>query len=1084
MKKAAYYIFAFIVFELILVFLYWGTISIKKKEYFKVKIKIQQNLNKLTFDVYNRAALNFITSVESNSNALNVLSNLRRGSQRNSNIVSFLKPFINEAHNNGISVINFYSSGFEYKIDCNLKKVEMSKKQELNALHNMMSTSFKKFALDVEPQSVMYKSVFPIKLKDNSYSYCELGFTPLSVEKRLSIAGKEKFMHLIYGNELDNYVEDKTEVFAGFNYLSDRKANDFLHGKNLLQIKNIVQKDNYNKAIKGNTGSFSLSANGNDFIISFFRLKSITGKTIGYLFHFSEDNFIGKMRFEFQLLLGFSSLMLLIIFIYSYSEFTSKLKAQKTNAILSSIKESPENVAILSLDKNYKILAFSKSYKRLFKEYYGSIIEEGKNKFDYHKDPLEIKELRSHFDRAFKGDEFVIVERHENSENEVKYLENRYNAIRDNENKITGVTIFITDVTKSKLAEKKLQKVNRNLENQISEKEKIEKILKSNNRFLNIIMDTIPSPFYFQNNNGIIQGCNTSFAEDILGYRKNEVIGKKIEQLFSEDDKALSLPFKERSSALIERGGTDSYEASIKLSGGKIREMLFYKAAFTNEIEQIAGIVCVMLDITERKQTIAMLSTAKQAAEEANRAKSYFLASMSHELRTPLNGILGYTQLLKKDDTLNDFQKNAVNTIHVSGEHLLSLINDVLDLSKIEAKKLELTSLKFNLKELFGNIVDVFKMRTEKKGIRFIYNAKENIPTAVIGDEIRVRQIIYNLLGNALKFTKSGSISLIVKYDRESSEFVKVKISIIDTGSGIPKSKLREIFEPFKQIESPDKKIDGTGLGLAITLNLIEMMNGKIKVNSEVGKGTEFSVELTLENAAEDAYEIEGSEIKVIGYQGIKKKILIVDDTEQVREFLSRMLAPLGFSLAEAQNGLEALVKINDFNPDIILMDLVMPVMNGLETIKSIRLDQYNKNLPIIALSASVFEDDQSQSMSAGSNMFMPKPIDVDKLLENIGKLLKIEWKYERVKTVNNLTEQYSEIIDKTNDIAEEIPDVEILNKIKNSAQLGDISGISSILKDLEKEERFKNFIFKIGKFNNKFDTESIINEINRAING
>lgn len=1084
MKKIWHYILAFVVFEVILIFLYWGTTSIKEKEYFKIKLSTQNEFNKLNFSEFNRTALNFLNIVESNSTALNLPVNLKSGSHSVSNLVSIFASSIREAHENGITTINFYTQNFKYKIDTRRGNVEKTTKAQVKVLKNMIATSFKKFALYIGEHSIIYRAVYPIKLRNDSYAFLELGFTPQSYEKKLSINPKNDFLHLVFGDKLNNCSGYRAEIFNGLYYFPGEGTNKFFKSNDLLQIIKKFRKNHLIKEIKGSSNSIDLSANGNDFILSYFPLRSITGEKIGYLFNFSEDNFIGQMRFEFQLLLGFSSLMLLIIFVYSYSEYSSKLKAQKANAILSSIKESPENVAILSLDKNYKILAFSKSYKRLFKEYYGSIVEEGKNKLDYHKDALEIKQLRSYFDRAFKGEEFLIVERLENSKGEVKYFENRYNAISDKDNKIIGLTVFIADVTENKLAEKKLQKLNRSLENQIAEKERFEKILKNNNRFLNIIMDTIPSPFYFQNNTGIIRGCNTSFAENILGYAKNEVIGKTINQILGEEDKTLSVPFSERNSLLIERGGAESYEASVKLSNGKLREMLFYKAAFTDETEQITGIVCVMIDITERKQSVAMLSTAKQAAEEANRAKSYFLASMSHELRTPLNGILGYTQLLKKDETLSEFQKNAVNTIHISGEHLLALINDVLDISKIEAKKLELSNSNFNLNSLLKNIVDVFKMRSEKKGVRFVYEEKNTAPRAILGDEVRVRQIIYNLIGNALKFTDSGTITFVVQFVPESSEFIKFKIKIIDTGRGIPNEKLREIFQPFKQIEMSGKKITGTGLGLAITLNLIEMMRGKINVKSEVGKGTTFYVDLILAKAVEKIYEIEGSEIKIIGYQGIKKKILIVDDTEQVREFLSRTLAPLGFSLAEAQNGLEALVKVNDFSPDIILMDLVMPVMNGLETIKSVRSDPYNKNLPIIALSASVFEDDQAQSMSAGSDVFMPKPIDVDQLLKNIGTLLKIEWKYERVKIIRNLTEQYSEVVDNSSAPAGEIPDKEILNKVRQCAQLGDISGISSILKTLEKEERFEKFVIKIGNFNSKFDTESILNEIIRITNG
>lgn len=1083
MKKAGLYIVAFLVFELILVFLYWGTTAIKKKEYLDIKYNTQKEINELRFDSYNTTAQNFLQNVKSNSTLLNQLSSLNNGLKTVQNSIHILKPIINEAQRNGIPVIKFYSSDFKYKYNPQLKKIEHTSQKHIENLKNMTVTSFKKFAIEIEPHLIMYTAVFPIQLLNNKYLFCEMSFPPQNYEQKLNFNTRENSLHLISGSELNNYEVKCTQIFDDLYFPPEKIKNTFIKSGSLIELKKEALNDETLKKEIGKVNAVFIGTGEKDFILTFFPLKSINGVKIGYLVNFLQDSFIGKMLLRYQLLLSIASLMLLIIFIYSYVEEVSKIKAQETNAILSSIKESPENVAILSLDKNYRILAFSKSYKRLFKEYYGGIIEEGKSKLDYHKDPLEIKELRSYYDRAFKGEEFVIVERHENAQGDVKYFENRYNAISDSSGKIIGLTVFITDVTENKLAEKKLQKMNTKLENEIAEKEQYEKILSSNNKFLTIVMDTIPSPFYFQNSSNIIQGCNTAFAEDILGQSKINVIGKTIEELLNDEDKELAISFNKKNSELITRGGTENYEASVKLPNGKLREMLFYKAAFTDETEKISGIVCVVIDITERKQAVKMLSSAKKAAEEANRAKSFFLASMSHEFRTPLNGILGYTQLLKKDDALTKFQRNAINSIHISGEHLLSLINDILDLSKIEAKKLELTNSKFNLKALLKNIVDVFKMRSEKKGIDFFYEEKNSTPNAVIGDEVRVRQIIYNLLGNALKFTDSGSITLAVNFIKESSKFIKFKIKVVDTGRGIPEDKLREIFEPFKQVDVSGEKITGTGLGLAITLNLIEMMRGKIQVDSKVGKGTTFSVELILEKGTEDTYEIEGSEVKIVGYQGIKKKILVVDDTEQVREFLSNLLAPLGFAMEEAQNGLEALVKLKDFNPDLVIMDLVMPVMNGLETIKNIRSDPYDKNIPIIALSASVFADDKSQSLSAGSNIFMPKPINVEELLNNISKLLGIEWKYDRVKIVQSLSDKFSDIAESKVANDDEIPDGEILKSIKNCAILGDISGINSILKELESSGKYKGFILKIGNYTNKFDTESIIKEINSINN-
>ncbi len=477
----------------------------------------------------------------------------------------------------------------------------------------------------------------------------------------------------------------------------------------------------------------------------------------------------------------------------------------------------------------------------------------------------------------------------------------------------------------------------------------------------------------------------------------------------------------------------------------------------------IAGVI----DITFRKKAEQALLEAKVAAEDNSRAKSDFLANMSHELRTPLNAILGYAQILGRDDELNNSQQKAVKTIKNSGEHLLDLINDILDLSKIEARKFEIHYETFDLSNLIGNVVDIIRVKANQKGLEFGYNKNDEMPKSVTGDPRIIKQILFNIIGNAIKFTEDGSVILDVY--REENLY---KFRISDTGIGIPEDKINEIFEPFKQTGQREKKSEGTGLGLAITKRFAEMLGGNITVTSTEGKGSIFTVTLKLDEEMEIIDNPVNPNQKVEGYHGDAKTILAADDNRNNLAILIDCLEPLGFNVVTAANGLEAYDNALEHKPDLILMDMVMPVMDGFESTRRIKDNPASKQIPVIALSASVMDTEQETTIASGCDAFLPKPVIIDELLNVIASRLSLQWKYKKqpIEVTNE-----NEMIGNKNVVR---PPKDIIDKITRAADIGDFAIISEVIEYLNNDE-YQFFKDKINSFIETYDEDGILDFIN-----
>jgi CheY-like chemotaxis protein len=394
--------------------------------------------------------------------------------------------------------------------------------------------------------------------------------------------------------------------------------------------------------------------------------------------------------------------------------------------------------------------------------------------------------------------------------------------------------------------------------------------------------------------------------------------------------------------------------------------------------------------VTERT---GELTVAKEQADAANQAKSVFLASMSHELRTPLNAVLGYSQILKRAKGLSEREAVGLSTIQESGEHLLMLINEVLDLSTIEAGKLELHPSAMNLASFLRVIADAIRVKAEEKGLLFAFEAPPDLPGAVVADEHRLRQILLNLLGNAVKFTDRGQVGLYVQTLSRNDARAHLRFEVVDTGIGIAKDQVEAIFQPFKQVGDVQRRAGGTGLGLSISRQLARLMGSDIRVESRLGGGSRLWFELVLP-VADVELAVASAERIVTGHQGARKRVLVVDDVAGNRGVAVDLLASLGFETFEAENGREALEKAQAVDPDLILMDVVMPVMDGLQATRQLR--QRFEAVPIIAVSASASRTDQENILAAGANAFVPKPLDCSRLLQQIGTLLHLTWVHEQ----------------------------------------------------------------------------------------
>jgi PAS domain S-box-containing protein len=435
---------------------------------------------------------------------------------------------------------------------------------------------------------------------------------------------------------------------------------------------------------------------------------------------------------------------------------------------------------------------------------------------------------------------------------------------------------------------------------------------------------------------------------------------------------------------------------------------------------------------TELRDMNVLLNEAKESAEAASRAKNEFLARMSHELRTPLNSILGYLQIFSRDLNLTPGQQQGLDVVRRSGEHLLAMITEILDLAKIEAGQMELRPCDFNLRKLVEELSDATRVRAGEKDLEFSAQIDAELPFSVHGDEQRLRQLLLNLLVNAAKFTDSGRVTFRAL---NQSAPGKIRFEVEDTGVGIATEQLEEIFMPFHQVGNSSRLSEGTGLGLTISRELAHMIGGELTVRSTPGSGSLFSVDISLpvvSSASETRETL--NEQRIVGYQGARRRILVVDDIAENRQVIIDMLAPLGFALAEAETGAVALELAAIFRPDLVLLDLRMPDMDGYEAARRIRGLPELEKIIIIALSASVFDQTRAESMDAGCDDFLAKPVWLDDLLEMLRAHLGFDWVYRNA-------ERKASMIPESSVDSEPLPRDQV-RALLHLSRCGDVNGV------------------------------------------
>lgn len=468
------------------------------------------------------------------------------------------------------------------------------------------------------------------------------------------------------------------------------------------------------------------------------------------------------------------------------------------------------------------------------------------------------------------------------------------------------------------------------------------------------------------------------------------------------------------------------------------------------------------------------LTSAKEQAEAASRAKSEFLSSMSHELRTPLNAILGYAQILKRQDNITDPQQHQLEIIRNSGEHLLMLINDILDVSKIEAGKMEIITATLDLPLLLTQVYSLTRLQAEEKELRFNYEPGGDLPHYVLGDERKLRQILLNLLSNAVKYTRKGGISLKVTYSAENGGWLHFEV--IDTGIGIPHDKIEAIFEPFTQLATSRQVREGTGLGLNITRQLLSLMHGSIGVESEVGLGSVFRVTLPLPQVAEQDASAPKQRQEITGYEGERKRILIVDDNINNASMLISLLEPLGFAIAIAGNGTEALQQMNEQKPDLVIMDLVMPEMDGTECVADIRKKVELSDIKIIGASATVTASETKEQFAALCDAFLPKPIPLEPLLARISDLLGINW----IMGVPRPATHAAAAPPDRDAAPLQAPPPEKLQQLHEPALMGDVRGIQAWAAQLaETAPQYERFANRLRELAGAYRTKEILALLN-----
>jgi PAS domain S-box-containing protein len=526
----------------------------------------------------------------------------------------------------------------------------------------------------------------------------------------------------------------------------------------------------------------------------------------------------------------------------------------------------------------------------------------------------------------------------------------------------------------------------------VTERKRAEAALREQVHFGRELLDALPVAVYFKDRQGRFLGMNRAL-EWLFELDRNTAIGHTSAEVFANGYADVHV---ERDRELLAKPSRQSYEMDMPLPDGTPRTLFYSKASMTDPSGAITGVIGVILDTTERKSLEVRLQEAKESAEAANRSKSEFLANMSHEIRTPMNGIIGMTDLVL-DTCLTANQRDYLETVRQSADALMEIINDLLDLSKIEAGRMSLEAIEFDLRELLEHMARPIALSAQRKGLALVMELDPALPPLVQGDPGRLRQILVNLLGNAVKFTAQGSVTLAVHAvagegagpgAQGAARPIALLFEVRDTGIGIPQDKQQLIFDAFSQADtSTSRRFGGTGLGLAITRQLVHAMGGDIGVDSTPGRGSCFRFRIRLDaQAGVASTRVPATRIVAAGHAPDARvlRVLLAEDNTVNQKLAQAMLNKLGHTVTVAGNGVQALELVGQGGFDLVLMDMQMPEMDGLEATRRIRAA--GQVLPIVAMTANAMDNDRDRCIEAGMNDFLAKPVRTRELAAVIAR--------------------------------------------------------------------------------------------------
>ncbi len=612
--------------------------------------------------------------------------------------------------------------------------------------------------------------------------------------------------------------------------------------------------------------------------------------------------------------------------------------------------------------------------------------------------------------------------------------------------------------------------------------------------FQRTILDNVAYGIISATPEGIVTSFNPA-AERLLDYSAEEIVGKQTpgywhdpeevaryaQQLTDELGETIQVGF-DVFTARPRRNLTEENEWTFIRKDGRRVPVNLSVTALRDEGGEITGFVGLVYDLSERKraeqellryrehleetvqQRTHELRLARDAADSANKAKSAFLANMSHELRTPLNAILGFSQLVRQDQSLSASQRENLEIINNSGDHLLKLINDVLEIAKIEAGKLQLEITTFDLHKLVREVSDMMSLRAQQKGLQLALDQSSDLPHLIRGDEARLRQILVNLVSNAVKFTEQGGVTIRLRSKHNAHHHLLIEVE--DTGPGISKKDQQRLFKPFEQLSSGSSSQGGTGLGLAIVHQFVQLMVGNVSVESKPGKGALFRVELPLNEPDDEAEMIRLSDESHGAVAGLApgqatRRILIVEDQRDNQILLARLMTDLGLEVKVAQNGEECIQIFQHWKPDLIWMDRRMPVMDGVEATRRIRELPGGEQVKVVAVTASALKDQEEALRTSGIDDYVSKPYRFEEIYHSLEKQL-------------GLTLLYAEAESECEAVLV-IPPSEQLHELYQLADVGLVFEIQEIASRLQAEnEAYIPFAHQLLKLAKGFDIEGI----------